>query len=295
MRIIVQHNFTSGLGDFIADVSHYMTILKPLKEQGYSIDLRISLRTNKYVDSPFFRELFDEETCNYFSSIVESNETISDLEFDGCKYLCSNHSPQSPGLHHFDLFFDTPPTNFGCRVFDAQKVVSNGWIPEVMPKMSNIINERVEKFWGKLPENYFFLHIRTSDILDENKTRYDRIITRVLDYVEKENCYFHLGTNNKYIHEILKTHNKIYTYNFNNLDLIDNDMNAFTNGLNHKNIKSEVLKDRLFDICTEIFSIKKSSKIFFVHDLGWLSNFLFFPLCLTENKIELVDKNYWKI
>jgi len=28
MKSIIQHNFTSGLGDFVADLSHYMTILE---------------------------------------------------------------------------------------------------------------------------------------------------------------------------------------------------------------------------------------------------------------------------
>jgi hypothetical protein len=76
VKSIIQHNFTSGLGDFFSDVSHYLTIFKPLKEMGYEIHLKISLRGNKYTNGPFFGKLFDEETINFFDSIEETDQTI---------------------------------------------------------------------------------------------------------------------------------------------------------------------------------------------------------------------------
>jgi len=294
MKVLIQHNFTSGLGDFIADVSHYLTTLKEVKENGYEINLRISLRGNKYTNGPFFRKLFSEETCSFFNSIEEINETISSKEYQGYTYNYSNHQPQSPGYHHFDVFFDTPPNetirNMG---YDAQKAHLNNLFPEVLPLFHKDVIDKVESFWKKLPENYYFLHIRTSDIIDGDTSRYDRIIDNVKKYIQETNCNFHLGTNNKHIYNNLKDHENIFVYEFKNYDLVNNDMNAFTNGWDDKGISNEILTERMLDICSEIISIQKASKIYFLHDISWISNFLFYPICIRKNEVELVNKNIW--
>ena len=293
MKAIIQHNFTSGLGDFIADVSHYLTILDEIKNKGYEIHLRISLRGNKYTNGSFFSELFDEETVNFFDSIIETNENVSGLEIDGCKYHSSNHHPQSPGYHHFDVFFDKVPENFGCLGFDAQRAYSNNHFPKILPKLSKNVENKINSFWSSLPEDYNFLHIRTSDIIDSDKLRYDRIIDNVKKHIDETDDKFHLGTNNRYIYNQLKDYKNIFVYNFQNYELVDNDMNAFTNGWSNKNLTTEVLNERLIDICAELASIQKSSKIFFCHDVSWISNFLFYSICVTQNKIELINKNLW--
>ena len=293
MKVVIQHNFTSGLGDFIADVSHYLTILEPLKKNGYEIHLRIALRGNKYTDGPFFKELFDEETVNFFTSIEELNETASGDELEGCKYYVSNHNPQKPGYHHFDLFFDIPPDNFICKRFDAQVAYSDSIFPKILPKFNKNVLDKVEEFHKKIPENYFFLHIRTSDIIDSDTERYDKIINNVKKFINETNYNIHLGTNNKYIFKNLKDYKNIYTFDFKNFDLVNNDMNAFTNGYDSRNLKTEILNERMLEICAEIASISKVSKIFCLHDVSWISNFLFYPICKRNNEIELINKNTW--
>ena len=294
MNVLIQHNFTSGLGDFIADVSHYLTILKELKNEGYEIHLRISLRGNKYTNGSFFRKLFSEETCSFFDSIEEVQDTIREKNFNEYTYHSSNHSPQSPGYHHFDIFFDVPPTEqLKYKAYDAQRAHLNSLFPDVLVKFSDNVLSRVESFWKQLPEDYYFLHIRTSDIIDGDTSRYDRIINNIKKYIEETKCNFHLGTNNKHIYNNLKGHKNIFLYEFKNYDLVNNDMNAFTNGWDNKNIETDVLTERMFDICAEIISIQKASKIYFLHDISWISNFLFYPICVRKNKIELINKNIW--
>jgi hypothetical protein len=70
-------------------------------------------------------------------------------------------------------------------------------------------------------------------------------------------------------------------------------MNAFTNGVTTGNIENDILTERMIDICAEIISIQKASKIYFLHDISWISNFLFYPICLNQNKVKLVNKNNW--
>lgn len=293
MKSIIQHNFTSGLGDFFSDVSHYLTIFKPLKELGYEIHLKISLRGNKYSNGPFFDRLFDEETINFFDSIEETNQTIGELEYEGCKYHSSNHHPQLPGYHHFDVFFDVAPDNFNYYGYDAQKAHSNNLIPDVLPKLNKVVLDKIDSFRLNLPEDYFFLHIRTSDIIDGNTERYDKIINNVKTYIEETNCTFHLGTNNKHIYNNLKNYRNVVVYNFPNYDLVNNDMNAFTNDYTGNNTNNEILTERMIDICAEMCSIKNASKIYFIHDVHWVSNFLFYSICMSNNTIELINKNVW--
>lgn len=294
MKAIIQHNFTSGLGDFFCDVSTYLPIVKKLKESGYSVNLRISIRGNKYTNTSFFSLLFDDELLSLFDSIHESEETIRTLEVEGCGYYMSNHSPQSPGNHHFDIFFDVIPENFTYVNYDAQKAHYNNLFPEILPSLNKSILSEVELFNTSIPSDYSFLHIRTSDIIDNDKTRYERIIKNVKNYIEETNTIFHLGTNNKFIYDELKKNENIYVYDFENYDLVNNDMNAFTNYYATKNFDSSVLIKRLQNICVEMVSVKSANKIYYLHDVNWISNFLFYSVCYNKNKIQLVNKNIWQ-
>lgn len=294
MKAIIQHNFTSGLGDFISDTSHYMTILENVKKLGYEIHLRISLARNKYVNGSFFSRIFDDETLSFFDSIKEIDETIYDVNYEGCQYYGSNHGPHKPGQHHFDIFFDVIPENFAFSLYDAQRVHLLNQIPKIIPKPRTKILEKVESFWNQLPDEYSFLHIRTSDIIDSDKTRYNRIISKVEDYIKETNIFFHLGTNNKYIYEELSKNPNIYIYHFKNYDVVNNDMNAFTKGFMTTHIDSEILLERMEEIFSEMISITKASSVFYAYDIDWVSNFLFYPLAVKNNKIPLVNKNEWR-
>lgn len=292
MKAVVQHNFTSGLGDFISDLSQCMSVLYPLKTQGYNIHLIISLGDNKYIKDSFFNSLFDKETKDFFDSIVELDSSILTLEYDGCKYYSSNHDPQRPGVHHFDIFFDVIPNNFQWLRFDAQRAVNNV-LPTVLPKFSNLVMNRVESFWKTLPKEYSFLHIRTSDQIDKNNNRYNKIIENIKIYLKQNDIKFHLGTNNKFIYNSLKEEKNIYTYEFKNYEIVDNDMNAFTYRTQSNQFNKEILNERLLDIATELVSIQNAKKIYYLHDVYWISNFLFYPICITKNKIPLINKNEW--
>lgn len=290
MKAIIQQNLTSGLGDFISDVSQYMSTFKELKKEGYKVNLKISLNSNKYVIGPFFRRLFDSETCNFFDTIEETPHTIHQKQIDDYTYFCSNHHPQTPGIHHFDVFFDVIPNNYKSQYIHATKIKNESVIPDLIPQPSDEIIEKVNIFWNEIPnQDYCFLHIRTSDIIDHDTIRYDNIINRVENHIIKTNDFLHLGTNNKYIYNTLKNNKNIITFKFDEYDKISNDMNAFNYGLNHLGLSEHFLCNRTINIFSEMVSVIKAKKIYIINDHDWTSNFLFYPLAKIKNKIETIN------
>jgi hypothetical protein len=293
LKAIIQHNFKTGLGDFMCDVTSYLNTFKTLKDSGYEIHLIISLKDCKYTNKSFFHKLFDTKTIKFFTSIEEVNNTNYELYLNDCKYHSSNNDPQLPGYHHFDVFFDVVPKEFTHNLYYTEHIYLNNKIPNILPKIHKNIINLANYFSKKLPKDYYFLHIRTSDVIDNNNDRYNRIIKNVKNYIDETNCFFHLGTNNKYIYKNLKNYKNIIVYDFKNLNLINNDMNAYTNNIFNLNIDSNILNERLLSIASEFVSIKNASKIYYISDLGWLSNFLFYAICYKKNKIELINKNIW--
>jgi hypothetical protein len=290
MKVIIQHNFTSGLGDFFSDMSQYMSICEELKKIGYEVHLKIVLRGNKYIDKPFIRDLLDEETINFFNSIEEIIWSIG-MSHDGCTYFCSSHLPKEPGWHHIDFYFDIIPDNFNIAIYTANNIHISNILPSKIPKFNKTILDLSDKFNQKIPDDYYFFHVRTSDIHDENNSRYDSIIDRIIKYIENNNINIHLGTNNKYIYNNLKNHKNVFTYDFENYDKINNDMNAYT-FFNHdfNNEPNPILFNRLQNIIAEMISIKNAKKIIFFYDIHWISNFVFYAMAVTNNKIEI--KNF---
>jgi hypothetical protein len=290
MKILIQHNFCTGLGEFIRNITHYMFLLKPYKNNGYEIHLLINLRENKYVNKPFFERLFSKDICDYFNSITETPIPIHSNEYNGFKYFMSAHEPQKPGVHQWDIFFD----NIEGFDFEIPKIYSGTLIRDnlkldTLPTFSKEITSRVNNFIENNSINFNYLHIRTSDILDDDNNRYDEIIGKIHKILDSHNNKFYLATNNKYIYDNLKNNSKILTYHFNMIELISNDMNGFI--LNNEDFNEEngdILIERLFNITTEMVLSSLSNSIYYYTDSFLMSEFLFYPICYSNNSIELI-------
>jgi hypothetical protein len=59
-----------------------------------------------------------------------------------------------------------------------------------LPKLNKVVLDKIDSFRLNLPEDYFFLHIRTSDIIDGNTERYDKIINNVKTLHRRNKLYF---------------------------------------------------------------------------------------------------------
>jgi hypothetical protein len=160
MKILIQHNFSTGLGEFIRNITHYMFLLKPYKNNGYEIHLLINLRENKYVNKPFFKRLFSKDICDYFDSITETPIPIYSNEYNGFKYFMSAHEPQKPGVHQWDIFFD----NIEGFDFEIPKIYSGTLIRDnlnldTLPTFNKEITSRVNNFIENNSVNFNYLHI----------------------------------------------------------------------------------------------------------------------------------------
>lgn len=291
MKILVQHNFSSGLGDFTRNIVQYMYLLRPCKDMGYEINLYINLRGNKYVDRPFFKKLFSEKTYNFFNSIVESPNAITSKVLNEYNYVLSAHDPQSPGIHQWDLFTDNSNlTDFKLIRTDAGHILINNIKIDNFIFFSEEVESRVTDFLKKYPKPFDIIHIRTSDIIDKTTHRYDEIISKILNLISNKSEYFYLATNNKYIFNKLKQEEKIIFYEFKNIDKYSNDINAFTFiDSKFNNNEDDSLINRLFDTTSEMAIFRHSKNIYCYSDLGWVSNFLFYPIYFSKNSINLIN------
>ena len=288
MNVILQHNFKTGLGDFISDISQIMSTCNDLKNQGYKTHLKISLHDNKYINHPFFLEIFDDETINFFDTIEEIPRSLG--LFDGFEYHSSSHLPMTPGVHHWDIFFDVKPENYYTNLYCATEILRANQIPKFIPKFNEKIHNLIDKFLNKVGEDYSFLHIRT---MDEGSSieKLETIISNVKSVVNNSKVKIHLGTNHPYLYNKLKDCEKIVTFDFDYYDIIDNDMNSFRfcGETFSKKEENPILLERLCSIFAEMVSIENSKQIIILNDYGWTSNYLFYSLAVNSGKQEIVN------
>lgn len=281
MKAIIQHNFTTGIGDFICDLSESMHVALELKKLGYEIHLRLNLLRNKYSKEPILRKILSEETLNFFATVEEFTNPITDLEVEGTTFWFAAHHPQKPGTHRWDIFADRVSENILRTKFDAN-TAAIGVMPQIMPQFSIPIMSRVEHFTKNLPERYNFLQLRIVDSEKDNN-RLDTVYDMAMSLISTLDTQVHVGTNNKYLYNRLIDCSKVTTYNFTTVDKLGNDLNAtdlYTG--------EDVFLERLYDNIAEMASIAKCDKIYYYSDHNWVSNFLYYALC-TNPKIELID------
>lgn len=286
MKILIQHNFRTGLGDMYNDMVEYMTTVQKYKDLGWEIHLVYCLFTNKYVTDKIFHEIFDQETTNFFTSVQETFSPITEKEYQGFSYVYSAHQPQFPGTHRWDIFSDEPidsttpyriPPNL-FRLFPHDNVTK--------PQFNEDLIDKAKEFSNQIGSDYNFIHIRTMDS-EKNEQKYNHLKNNFTDFFGKNNGIFHLGTNNKFLDENLRNLSNIRVFKFTHLDSADNELNAVTN----KNIKNEILIERFKETIIEMISIRFCKHIYSYSDYGWISLFLLYGILEGG----LGEKNYTKI
>jgi hypothetical protein len=280
MKVLIQHNFKSGLGDLFIDMSEYMTMCKELKELGYEIHLRLCLYYNKYVKNPFLTKVLSQKTIDFFDSIEETYSGIHSMEFEDYKYGFSAHHPQSPGQHRWDVFFDVfPEIQLYNKRLSIHYLLTEK-IDFITPKFSNLIEENAKKFANSMGDNYNFFHIRVYDD-GESDEGIDLISSNVENVISQDNKMFHIGSNNAKLVNKLKNNPKVKTYEFTTLSVIDNDMNTVI----HTEINDdEVFLTRVIDTLSEMVSIQYSDMIYHSGYYNWSSSFLFYGVLMSGKK-----------
>lgn len=286
MKILIQHNFRTGIGDMYNDMVEYMTTLKKYKQMGYEIHLIYCLFNNKYINKKIFHEIFDDSTIEFFDSVQESFEPITEVTYKKFNYVLSAHNPQKPGIHRWDLFSD-------CDIKGIQpfRIPANLFVTEfdkiVKPNFQKKYIDSAENFTKQFNNGYNFIHIRTMDS-EKNENKYNFLKNKFIELLDNHsNEVFHLGTNNKFLNDSLHGIDNVKTFPFKHIDMIDNELNGAFN----KNVGSELLQERFIENIIEMISIRYVNKIYSYSDYGWVSLFLLYGI--IEGNIN--EKNYIRI
>jgi hypothetical protein len=171
MKAIIQHTFTSGLGETIKMIYDYIIMSKALRDFGYTnIKLIISIRSLYFHNEIKFFDFFNEKTFNIFFDDIEfiiypiTTETYED-------YICVLKQAGTPGVHQWDLFIqDTHPYNPKIE----ESFYAN--IPKKINylKPTELFNDKIIDLYQKIKEEnnlnskYVCIYFRSADSVSDN-------------------------------------------------------------------------------------------------------------------------------
>lgn len=288
-NILIQHNFSSGFGDFFRSMSEYMSYCNPFKEKGYVIHLYLNLSKNHYTNNDLLKLILDEKTLSFFDSIVESYIPIYLDNYNSLKYCFSSYDPQTPAMHMWDLFSDNPNEtvskinqNMTCenlKELDISRII--------YPILHSTIRNKSQIF-KNLNEPYSFLHIRIEDFGSSSYKGNINIIHSTIDiannFLLNHDTKFHIATNNNMVYDHFSGRKNILLYPFTNMSILDNEIGRSR----YSGIDSLIIEERIIDLLAEMSSIQYADNINIITEFSWISSFLFYGALISNKQINLV-------
>jgi hypothetical protein len=269
MRVLIQHNFTSGLGDFLSCIYDYFKNCENLKKLGYNeFNIKFFLNKNVYLHKESFFEFFKLETFQkVFKTIEIINESITNEHYDGMDRVFSIGNVP-PGSHLWDLFIET-----GYDKSVKESIVTYSY---VKPDLSylDLFNDRIVKKYNELKElhhldKYSTIYYRTHDLQDNENTysNFDVEFTKII----KNNDKVFVCSNSFLFKEYIKKFgDKVITY-----DILDE--NTVGNHYNYNRVfyeEKEKLHIRTDFVIYEMLTLSDSTEVNFFTLWGRESNFL---------------------
>lgn len=274
MRLIVQHNYTSGHGDGIMAMIDYMNTVSDLKKLGFNGILKMSLARNFYFKNTTPLDYIDKKSFEMFDEIEITENPFTNVKQDG--YTCVfTHAGASPAAHYWDLYIDDDSVNYFNENYKIKQYhmggLVNGDLPLFFPKFNFEILEKYENL--KIKNNikkYNAIHFRTQDLQEE------------LDFLEK---------NKNKIKKIVENSNKLFICS-NSIEFkkyvksLKND-NVFYwelpleeeiggNHLEHYKLEGSILHERNIFTFLDMWTLGNAKEIFFFTTWKRHSNFLVF-------------------
>lgn len=291
MKVMIQHNWTTGLGDLFCAATEYLNFIRHLKTLGYETELLFSFGNNKFISKNEFDIIFDKKSFNLFDSISVLDNSIYDKKFKGLNYFHTQYGPTTPGQHWWDTYFDVIPEDISYPNYNPQTFLNRTMIPEIFPIFNEKVYQKVNEFRKKLPKNYSYIQIRYWDYTNnslEKDFEYD--IDSLYLIIEKSKKTFHVGSNNYVVLDRLKNLPNVITYEFNDLDLFSNDHSYY---YYNKHISNDILLERLYNNLAEMVSISEAQNIFLYTKFSWISNFLYYGMSRNINQFnfKLINNN----
>lgn len=294
MNLIIQHNWTTGLGDLFCASTEYLNFISDLKKQGYETKLIFSFNgeynLNKYIGLNPLENIYDLNSFKLFDEIEVRDRPITDLTINALKYHHTQYGATKPGQHWWDVYFDIVPSNVVYPNYNPNTLLYKNTKPTIFPRFNEEVYKRADSFSKTLGKDYNFLQIRYYDYREEVDESLLISLEILYSKIQNSGQVFHLGSNNKFVCDKFSNLENVREYKFKNLDLFSNDHSYY---FYNKHLSNELLLDRLYDNLAEMVSVSNSKKIYLYSTFSWISNFLFYGMSQSTEqfKFELLDKN----
>jgi hypothetical protein len=291
MKIIIQHNWTTGLGDLFCGSTEYLNFIKQYKDLGYETKLIFSyngVTGNKFIGVNPFEDIFDVESFNLFDSIEVASISNFSKEIDGCTFRHSQYmnSPR-PGHHWWDVFSDVELIHTNYPNYSPTSFLFEKKEPEIFPKFNDNVYKKLKEFKTITSEDYDYIQIRYYDYAEITEN-FKEDISKIYELIKNSDRIFHLGSNNQYALDTLSVLENVFTYRFSNLDLFSNDHSYY---FYNKHIPNKILLERLYENIAEMCTVKNANKIYMYNSHSWISNFLYYGFTQREKELKFYNIN----
>ena len=269
MKVLVQHTFNTGLGDFINCIYEYFHTCENLKKYGYNeFHIKFFIRKNVYLHKESFFDFLKIETFqNLFNSVEIIDEPIESIEYENMIWVKSIGNVH-PGSHLWDLFVEK---NYNEDIKNSF-VVYSYQKPEI--NYLQIFNDKIiEKYLNLKKEynldDYVSIYYRTHDLQDNDDT-YEHFVKN-FDEIIKNNNKIYVSSNAFLFKEFIKKYgDKIIMYDIPGEDVAGNHYNY--NRVFYE--EKEIIHKRTEFVIIEMLTLSDSKEVNFFTLWGRESNFL---------------------
>jgi hypothetical protein len=269
MKALIQHNFNTGLGDFLNCIYEYYTTCKKLEKLGYDrFSIKFFIQKNVYLHTEQFWDIFN---IDFFNSYFENVEIIENpiTEHYYLDYTCINSIfTDRPGQHLWDLFLQNHYEE--C----AKDVISTYSYQKPECEYLDVFNYDVIKKYSNLKlehslEDYVSLYYRTHDLQD-NEESYQYNDVYIKNIVESNKKVYVASNSHLFKKFVKKYGDRIITYDI--LGEIEAGNHYNYNRVHYDN--KELIKKRTEYVIYEMLTLSDSKEINFFTLWGRDSNFL---------------------
>lgn len=273
MKLLIQHNFITGLGDMYVSVTQYLEFANEYKNKGYETELVVCFRENKYIDMIDFSEIFDMEYFSVFDKISYVKKPILEKKYEELTYVFTANLTvdPKPGQQDWDVFLSELNEKLIIPNSTTYRLLVDNNQPKIKPKFSKEIIKESNILSSKIGENYNYLQIRMNDEKSLTKDDYD-MLDLFYNKITETNEKFHIGSNSQEVLNFFKNQKNIFTYSFEFSSKNDSNHNYFSS----TNLSNEEYVKRLKSNIIEMVSIKNAKKIYQYSEIFWISQFLFY-------------------
>lgn len=288
MKLLIQHNFITGLGDMYVSVTQYLEFANEYKNKGYETELVVCFRENKYIDMIDFSEIFDMEYFSVFDKISYVKKPILKNKYEELTYVFTANLTvdPKPGQQDWDVFLSESNEKLIIPNSTTYRLLVDNNQPKIKPKFSKDIINKSDIISRQIGDDYNYLQIRMNDEKRLTKDDY-KMLELFHNKIIQTNEVFHIGSNS---HEVLNFFNNkknVFTYGFKSSCEFDSNHNYF----GHTNLTNEEYIQRLKDNIVEMVSIKNAKKIYQYSEIFWISQFLFYSFVENIGNINFYRVN----